>query len=51
MHRKLKFAIWLAAVYGGMLITAAAVVVLLGAGMPADVQAMLSRLIAAKAPS
>jgi DNA polymerase-3 subunit epsilon len=50
MHGRLKFAVWLAAVYGGVLATAAAVVVLLGAGMPAEDQALLSRLIAAKAP-
>jgi DNA polymerase III subunit epsilon len=50
MHGKLKFAAWLAAVYGAVLATATAVVALLGAGVPADVQAGLSRLLAAKAP-
>jgi DNA polymerase-3 subunit epsilon len=50
MRGRLEFATWLAAVYGGVLATAAAVIVLLGAGMPAEVQAMLSRLIAARAP-
>jgi DNA polymerase III subunit epsilon len=50
MHSKLRFAVWLAAVYGSVLATGAAVVVLLGAGMPADVQALLSQLLAAKAP-
>ena len=50
MRGKLTFAAWLAAVYGGMLATAAAVVALLGAGMPADDQAWLSRLLAARAP-
>src|SRR3989441_6929622 len=50
MPGRLKFATWLAAVYGGVLATTATVLVLLGAGMPAEVQAMLSQLIAARAP-
>src|SRR6266702_7779891 len=49
MHDRLKFVAWLAAVYGSVLATAAAVVVLLSAGMPAEVQSVLSRLLAAQA--
>ncbi len=41
MHDRLKFVAWLAAVYGSVLATAAAVVVLLSAGMPAEVQSAL----------
>ena len=50
MHGRLKFAAWLAALYGSVVATVAAVVVLLGAGMPAEVQAVLSRSLAAQAP-
>ncbi|HEX9278200.1 MAG TPA: exonuclease domain-containing protein [Casimicrobiaceae bacterium] len=50
MHGRLKFAAWLAAVYGSVLATAAAVVVLVGAAMPAEVQPVLRRLLAAEAP-
>ncbi|HEY8244414.1 MAG TPA: exonuclease domain-containing protein [Casimicrobiaceae bacterium] len=51
MRGKLAFAAWLAAIYGGMLATAAAVVVLIGAGMPEDDRAGLYRLLAAEAPT
>ena len=50
MHGRLKFAAWLAAVYGGLLATAAVVVVLLGAGMPVEVRPVLYPLLAARAP-
>src|SRR2546425_6386950 len=50
MPGRLKFATWLAAVYGGVLATTATVVVLLGAAMPAEVQPVLYRLLAAQAP-
>lgn len=50
MPSKLRYAGWLAAIYGGVLGTGVAVVALLGAGLPPDDQAWLSRLLAARAP-
>ena len=51
MRGKLAFAAGLAAVFGGMLATAAAVVVLLGAGLPEGARAWLARLVADRAPA
>jgi DNA polymerase III subunit epsilon len=50
MRARLKFAVWLAALYGGVLATAVALAVVLAAGMPVDDQAVLSRMLDERAP-
>jgi DNA polymerase-3 subunit epsilon len=50
MHSRLNFAAWLAALYGGMLATVAATVVLVAAGTPPEDQAVLSRMLEHRAP-
>ena len=50
MHARLKFAAWLAALYGGVLATAVVTVVMVEAGMPAADQAVLSRMLEERAP-
>jgi len=50
MHGRLKFAAWLAALYGGLLASAAAIALLVGAGMPAQDQAVLARMLEQRAP-
>src|SRR5712691_6552061 len=51
MHARLKFAAWLAALYGGVVATAAVAVVLLGAGMSGEDQAALARMIEQRSPA
>ncbi len=51
MHARLKFAAWLAALYGGVVATAAVAVMLLGAGMSAEDQAALARMIEQRSPA
>ncbi len=51
MHARLKFAAWLAVLYGGVVATAAVAVVLLGAGMSAEDQAALARMIEQRSPA
>jgi DNA polymerase-3 subunit epsilon len=50
MRARLKFAVWLAALYGGVLATVVALAVVLAAGMPVDDQAVLSRMLDERAP-
>jgi DNA polymerase-3 subunit epsilon len=50
MHARLKFAAWLASLYGGVLAAAALLALLTGAGMPAQDQAVLVRILEARAP-
>src|SRR5712692_268631 len=50
MHARLKLAAWLAALYGGVLATAAVTVMMVEAGMPAEDQAVLSRMLEQRAP-
>ena len=50
MHGRLRFAAWLAALYGGVLAVAAATVMLVEAGMPAQDRAVLSRMLDERAP-
>jgi DNA polymerase-3 subunit epsilon len=50
MRARLKFAVWLSALYGGVLATVVALAVMLAAGMPADDQAVLSRMLDERAP-
>jgi DNA polymerase-3 subunit epsilon len=45
MQGRLKFAAWLAALYGGVIATVAATIVLIDAGMPQPDQAVLSRML------
>src|SRR5712691_4047963 len=51
MHARLKFAAWLAALYGGVVATAAVAVMLLGAGMSGEDQAALARMIEQRSPA
>lgn len=50
MHARLKFAAWLVALYGGVLATAAVTLVMVQAGMPAEDQAVVSRMLDERAP-
>jgi DNA polymerase-3 subunit epsilon len=50
MHGKLKFIAWLVALYGSVLATVAATVVLVEAGMPAQDQAVVTRMLEERAP-
>ncbi|HEY3074797.1 MAG TPA: exonuclease domain-containing protein [Burkholderiales bacterium] len=50
MRGRLKFVAWLAALYGGVLATVVASVVLLEAGMPPQDQAVLSRMLEERGP-
>src|SRR6266852_4823485 len=50
MHARLKLAAWLAALYGGVLATAGVTVMMVEAGMPAEDQAVLSRMLEERAP-
>lgn len=50
MRARLKFAVWLSALYGGVLATVVALAVMLAAGMPTDDQTVLSRMLEERAP-
>jgi DNA polymerase III subunit epsilon len=50
MQGRLKFAAWLAALFGGMLALVAAAMVLVAAGMSAQDQAVFSRMLEERAP-
>ena len=49
MRGRLKLAAWLAALYGGVLATVAALAVIVAAGMPAEDQAVFSRMLSERA--
>jgi DNA polymerase-3 subunit epsilon len=49
MRRRLKFAAWLAALYGAALAVAAAALLFLVAGMPAEEQAVFANMLAERA--
>ncbi len=51
MQGRLKLAAWLAALYGGVLATVAALAVLVTAGMPAADQAAFARMLNERAPT